>query len=102
MLKSVGKIIPIFYHVEPSDLRYIEQGKGIYALAFSEHEKKGRYTTEKLDVWKRALCDSSFLYGYAVNNNEDEATVLKSIVNRLLQIMKKVPLWVAEHPLGLD
>lgn len=32
----------------------------------------------------------------------DEATVLKNIVNRALAIMKKAPLWVAEHPLGLD
>ncbi|GLJ45356.1 hypothetical protein SUGI_0954690 [Cryptomeria japonica] len=32
----------------------------------------------------------------------DEATVLKKIVNCALKIMKKDPLWVAEHPLGLD
>ncbi|GLJ45358.1 hypothetical protein SUGI_0954730 [Cryptomeria japonica] len=99
MLKTGQKIIPIFYHIDPSDVRFI---KGKYAHAFSEHEKKGRYTTEKLDEWKGALCSSSLLSGYLVSNNEDEATVLKSIVNCALKIMKKTPLWVAEHPLGLD
>ncbi|GLJ10178.1 hypothetical protein SUGI_0123490 [Cryptomeria japonica] len=102
MLKTGSKIIPIFYHVDPSDLRYVDQGKGKYAHAFSEHERKGRYTPEKLDDWKRALHNTSFLSGYLVSNNEDEATVLKHIVNCTFQIMKKVPLWVAEHPVGLD
>ncbi|XP_057814294.2 disease resistance protein TAO1 isoform X2 [Cryptomeria japonica] len=102
MLKTGATIIPIFYHIEPSDLRWIESGKGKYADAFSEHEKKGRYTPEKLNVWRRALRDSSFISGYTINNNKDEATVLKNIVNCTFQIMKKVPLWVAEHPLGLD
>ncbi|GLJ45355.1 hypothetical protein SUGI_0954640 [Cryptomeria japonica] len=102
MLKTGKKIIPIFYHIDPSDLRYIDQGKGKYAHAFSEHEKKGRYKSEKLDEWKGALHNSSFLSGYLVSNNEDEATVLKNIVNCALKIMKKAPLWVAEHPLGLD
>ncbi|XP_057863159.2 disease resistance protein Roq1 [Cryptomeria japonica] len=102
MLKTGKKIIPIFYHVDPSDLRWVDQEKGKYAHAFSEHEKKGRYKSEKLDEWKGALHNSSFLSGYLGSNNEDEATVLKNIVNCALKIMKKSPLWVAEHPLGLD
>ncbi|GLJ11110.1 hypothetical protein SUGI_0143240 [Cryptomeria japonica] len=102
MLKSGKKIIPIFYHVEPSDLRYVDQGKGKYASAFSEHEEKRRYTQERLDVWKRALCDSSFLHGYTVSDNKDEATVLKTVVTCVLQIIKKDPLWVADHPVRLD
>ncbi|XP_057834984.2 probable 2' cyclic ADP-D-ribose synthase BdTIR [Cryptomeria japonica] len=42
MLKTGTKIIPIFYYVDPSDLRWVAQGKGIYTDAFSQHEKKGR------------------------------------------------------------
>ncbi|XP_057873706.2 TMV resistance protein N [Cryptomeria japonica] len=102
MFKSGAKVILISDHVDPSHLRCIEQGKGIYAPSFAELEKKGRYTQEKLHVWKTALCDSSFIPGYMVNNNMDEATILKNIVNCSLQIMKKVPLWVAEHLLGLN
>ncbi|GLJ33992.1 hypothetical protein SUGI_0683690 [Cryptomeria japonica] len=100
MLQTPAKIIPVFYHVESSDVRWVQ--KGIYAHAFSEYGKKGRYTQEKLDEWKTALHNISFRSGYPVNNNEDEARVLKNIVNHALQILKKDPLWVAEHPLGLD
>ena len=34
MLKTGAKIIPIFYHVEPSDLRWIDRREGMYANAF--------------------------------------------------------------------
>ncbi|GLJ10179.1 hypothetical protein SUGI_0123500 [Cryptomeria japonica] len=103
MLKTGKRIIPIFYHVDPSDLRWIGQGKGKYAPAFSEYEKKGRYKSEKLDEWKGALHNSSFLSGYLVNNDEDEARVLKNIVNCAIKIMKKKgPLWVTDRPVGLD
>ncbi|GLJ10180.1 hypothetical protein SUGI_0123510 [Cryptomeria japonica] len=102
MLKTGKKIFPIFYHVDLSDLSLDGQGKGKYAYAFSEHEKKGRYKSEKLDEWKRALHESSLIPGYLVSNNEDEATVLKNIVNCAFETLKKVPLSVADHPVGLD
>ncbi|GLJ33997.1 hypothetical protein SUGI_0683760 [Cryptomeria japonica] len=72
MLQTPAKIFPVFYHVESSDVRWVQ--KGIYAHAFSEYGKKGRYTQEKLDEWKTALHNISFRSGYPVNNNEDEAT----------------------------
>lgn len=70
VLKTGAKIIPIFYHVEPSDLRWVQQGKGKYAHAFSEHVKKGRYTEEKLNQWKEALYNISFNSGFLVKDNE--------------------------------
>ncbi|XP_057835033.2 disease resistance protein Roq1 [Cryptomeria japonica] len=102
MLKTGAKIIPIFYHVEPSELRWIDLGEGMYAKAFSEHGKKGKYSPEKLDEWKRALYNISFHSSYQVNKNEDEARILKNIVNCAIKAIKMVSLPVAEHPQGLD
>ncbi|GLJ34204.1 hypothetical protein SUGI_0687490 [Cryptomeria japonica] len=85
MLRTGTKIIPIFYHVEPSDARWVIQGKGIYADAFSQHEKKGRFSSEKIEEWKRALHDVSFLSGHIVNEDRDEGRLLKSIFNEALQ-----------------
>ncbi|GLJ34185.1 hypothetical protein SUGI_0687090 [Cryptomeria japonica] len=102
LLKTGAKIIPIFYHVEPSDLRWIDVGEGTYANAFSEHGKKRKYSPEKLDEWRRALYNISFHSGYKVKNNEDEARILKNIVNCAIKVMKMVSLPVAEHPQGLD
>ncbi|KAH9289105.1 hypothetical protein KI387_033222, partial [Taxus chinensis] len=101
MLKTGIKIIPIFYHVKPSDLRSIDQGIGIYADAFSEHENKGKYILEKLEEWRIALNNISFHSGYMVCDSEDEGRVLKNIVKFVLGTVKLVPLEVAKHPVGL-
>ncbi|KAH9288994.1 hypothetical protein KI387_033111 [Taxus chinensis] len=100
MIKTGTKIIPIFYNVKPSDLRWTDQG--IYADAFSEHEKKGKYDPGKLRGWKEALHVISFLSGYEVNKNEDEGILVKKIVDHVLRFKKKFPVKVAKHPVGLD
>ena len=67
MLKSGAPIVPVFYHVQPDDVRY---AKGVYAKAFSRHEEKGRYTSEKLQEWKNALHNVSINIGHIVDNKE--------------------------------
>lgn len=70
MLKTGTRIVPVFYYVDPSDLRWVGQGKGIYSPAFSQYEQKGRYTSEKLEEWKMALQNISFHSGFVVNNDK--------------------------------
>ncbi|KAH9289390.1 hypothetical protein KI387_033507 [Taxus chinensis] len=89
MLKTGATVIPVFYHVQPTDLRWVAQGKGIYADAFSDHENKDRYSLQNLEEWKMAL------------HTVDEGRLLKSIVNSVLGSIKGVPLEVAKHPVGL-
>ncbi|KAH9288951.1 hypothetical protein KI387_033068 [Taxus chinensis] len=100
MLKTGNKIIPVFYNVEPADLRWV--AKGIYASAFSHHKHKRRYCSETLEDWKKALHDVSYYNGQMLKNDDDGGRLLKSIVNCVLKHMKKVPLEVAKHPVGLD
>ncbi|GLJ10584.1 hypothetical protein SUGI_0131140 [Cryptomeria japonica] len=102
MLKTKAKIIPVFYHVDPSDLRWVAQGKGEYAPAFSDYEEKGRYTSVKLKEWKMALETISMHSGCVVTDNFDEGEVLKEIANIVLKTTGKAPLDVAKHPVGLD
>ncbi|GLJ35940.1 hypothetical protein SUGI_0721170 [Cryptomeria japonica] len=102
MLKSGTPIIPVFYQVQPDDLRHVVQGKGIYAAAFLKHQEKGRYSKNRLEEWKMALHTVSFYKGERINNDDEEQRVLKNIVNRVLTVMKIVPLEVAKHPVGLD
>ncbi|GLJ33302.1 hypothetical protein SUGI_0670040 [Cryptomeria japonica] len=65
MLKTCTPIVPIFYHVQPDDVRY---AKGVYGHAFLEHEKKGRYTSKKLQEWKNALNNVSYNVGSIIHN----------------------------------
>ncbi|GLJ33274.1 hypothetical protein SUGI_0669450 [Cryptomeria japonica] len=99
MLKTCTPIVPIFYHVQPDDVRY---AKGVYGHAFLEHEKKGRYASEKLQEWKNALNNVSYNVGSIIHNEVDGESLPKSIVNRVLKIIKNVPFVVSKHPIGLD
>jgi hypothetical protein len=65
MLKSFkskqGTIIPVFYGVKPSDLRWT--AKGAYAEAFHNHEMKQRYDTQIIRSWKDALSEVAEISG---------------------------------------
>ncbi|GLJ34259.1 hypothetical protein SUGI_0688520 [Cryptomeria japonica] len=70
MLETGTPIIPVFYLVDPSDLRWVAQDKGRYAPAFSHHKKKRRYTSKMLREWKSALQKVSYLSGYMLNSDD--------------------------------
>ncbi|XP_057855875.2 disease resistance protein RPV1 [Cryptomeria japonica] len=95
MLESNAKIIPVFYQVEPWELRHIE--KGVYADAFNKYEEKGRYL-EKLKEWKEALQSVSFTTGYQFSNSEGWKQIVLA-VQRGIQRAKS--LHVAKYPVGL-
>ncbi|GLJ52903.1 hypothetical protein SUGI_1127010 [Cryptomeria japonica] len=102
MIKSGTKIVPFFYYVEPNDLRYVAQRKGIYADSFERHKNKRRYSPDKLKEWEYALHKVSFYSGEIIKNNDDEMRLLKNIVNIVLKEISNVPLVVAKHPVGLN
>ncbi|GLJ37245.1 hypothetical protein SUGI_0755440 [Cryptomeria japonica] len=74
MLKTKVLFIPVFCDVDPSDLRYPD--KGVYAPAFAKHQKKKRFSKERLQQWKAALHSSSLISGYKFNTSSDNVEML--------------------------
>lgn len=62
MLASKKPLIPVFYKVEPENLRWPENEKGPFAKAFIHHMESGR----KWDVerWKGALKEAANITGF--------------------------------------
>ncbi|KAF3950119.1 hypothetical protein CMV_024081, partial [Castanea mollissima] len=54
------KVVPIFYHVNPSDVR---NQTGPFGKAFAEHNKDDRIDGEKIQKWKKALTEVGNLSG---------------------------------------
>eukprot|EP01018_Ginkgo_biloba_P031642 Gb_03865 [translate_table: standard] len=98
MLKSGAKIIPVFYDVEPSDLRRVE--RGVYADAFVQYEKKYGYKPHQLEEWKNALRKVADYSGLELKN--DQGKLLKCIVENVQRNVKRVRLEVGNDPVGLD
>ncbi|XP_057817716.1 disease resistance protein Roq1-like [Cryptomeria japonica] len=92
--------IPVFYDVQPWELRYIDNDKSQYAAAFSNYWSKGR-NLDKLDKWKSSLESASNISGYEQSEHKDN--LCERIVSRVLQEKEKRALLpVAKYPVGLD
>ncbi|XP_040998906.1 disease resistance protein RUN1-like [Juglans microcarpa x Juglans regia] len=72
------KVLPIFYHVDPSDARKQE---GTFRDAFAEHEKNIE-NKDKVQTWRNALKKVANLSGFHLKNG-DEPTFIKEIVKMI-------------------
>ena len=61
MVRSGKPVVPVFYDVEPVDLRWVEDGP--FAKAFENHKSKGR-SKKKVQEWRDALVALAGITGF--------------------------------------
>ncbi|XP_059665517.1 disease resistance protein RUN1-like [Cornus florida] len=100
---KVGQtILPIFYNVDPSQVR---KQKGSFAEAFAKHEENfGEEDKEKVQKWRAALVEVANLSGWDLNDvaNGHEAKCIQKIVQEIIKKLKHIPLYVAKYEVGID
>jgi len=65
---SSSRVLPIFYDVDPSEVR---KQSGYYGIAFEEHEGRFREDIEKMEEvlrWREALTQVANLSGWDIRN----------------------------------
>ncbi|PON49924.1 TIR domain containing protein [Trema orientale] len=68
-ITNVGQIVlPIFYDVDPSDVR---RQKGTFGEAFRKHEERMGSDSDKVVLWRKALEQASDLSGWNLRNTLD-------------------------------
>ncbi|KAL1803616.1 hypothetical protein ACET3Z_032263 [Daucus carota] len=78
--RTKNQVIPVFYHVNPSDLRH---HKGSFGVALKKHEK--RHSVDRIQKWKSALTEVAALSGYHLEDaKESEADTIQNIVDNVL------------------
>ncbi|MBA0771080.1 hypothetical protein Gotri_019605, partial [Gossypium trilobum] len=75
--KDKGRVFPVFYDVDPSDLR---KQKGKVEEAFAEHEK--RYDEDKVQRWRNALTQVANIKGWHLNHRH-ETEFIGDIVRKI-------------------
>ncbi|MED6170564.1 hypothetical protein PIB30_032243 [Stylosanthes scabra] len=90
-------VLPIFYFVEPSDVKYQNNE---YGKAMTDHENKGRYN-QRLEAWKSALFAVGNKSGLCVNKNIPWGEAISKIVEQVTKIVPPLPLYI-HRPLGCD
>ncbi|XP_057446600.1 TMV resistance protein N-like isoform X2 [Lotus japonicus] len=107
--KKKGRLVlPVFYDVNPSDVRCGETGS--YGVALAMHEERFRNmkesfedNMERLKKWKVALKQAANLSGWQIKlGNEYEHEFIGKIVREVSNKINRTPLHVADYPVGLE
>ncbi|KAB2059727.1 hypothetical protein ES319_A11G326900v1 [Gossypium barbadense] len=79
------KVFPIFYDVDPSDLRKQKEKVG---EAFAEHEERYKEDKDKIQKWRNALTEVANIKGWHLHNRHESAfigDIVKNISAKLCQ-----------------
>ncbi|KAI5554493.1 hypothetical protein BDE02_19G017600 [Populus trichocarpa] len=98
--KKSGQIaLPIFYDIDPSDVR---KQAGSFAEAFVKHEE--RFEEKLVKEWRKALEEAGNLSGWNLNDmaNGHEAKFIEEIIKDVLNKLDPKYLYVPEHLVGMD
>ncbi|KAJ4723405.1 putative disease resistance protein (TIR-NBS-LRR class) [Melia azedarach] len=80
-------VIPIFYHVHPSEVR---KQIGSYKKAFVEHDKRFKKMPEKIQKWRDSLTKASHLSGYESTKIRPEGKLVDTIVKDVVKILDDI------------
>ncbi|KAL6204044.1 hypothetical protein ACLB2K_021314 [Fragaria x ananassa] len=86
--ESRKTILPIFFHVDPSDIRH---QKNQFEVAFTEHESKGRYDIKKVKQWRAGLTKVGNLSGWDSKRHKSERELIEDIVKFVRKKVLEAP-----------
>ncbi|XP_058733732.1 uncharacterized protein LOC131605388 [Vicia villosa] len=92
------QILPIFYDVDPSDVRH---QKGSYAEAFSKHEQRFQQDSQMVQRWRETLTHVANLSGWDVRQKPQSAEI-KKIVRKIIKILDCKSSCVSKDLVGMD
>ncbi|KAK0574072.1 hypothetical protein LWI29_017828 [Acer saccharum] len=92
-------ILPVFYQVDPSNVRRQE---GRFKEDFKRHEE--RFGKEVVSKWREAMGKVGGISGWVFNNSDEEQSVnlVQLLVKRVLTKLSNTPIRVAAYTVGID
>nr|XP_004310272.2 PREDICTED: TMV resistance protein N-like isoform X2 [Fragaria vesca subsp. vesca] len=98
-MKEMGtKVLPVFYHVDPSEVR--TQTGEHFGKAFEKHQKRYKKEPTKVQRWKDALFQVGNLSGWHLQDGS-ESKVIQEIVEKVFTEMNKI-ISTSEGLVGMD
>ncbi|XP_058743466.1 disease resistance protein RUN1-like [Vicia villosa] len=102
--KTTGQIVlPIFYHVEASEVRHQNDGYRRALQATAKRRSSGGERMEHmLSKWTTALNEAGTIIGWDFQNFRNEVELISEIVQDVSRKLKSRLLKITEFPVGLD
>ncbi|KAJ9676054.1 hypothetical protein PVL29_024849 [Vitis rotundifolia] len=93
------RVVPIFYDVDPSEVR---RQSGGYGKAFAYHQKDANQEKKKeIQKWRTALTEAGNLAGYDLRNYRYESEVIENIIDDVLKTSHQL-LHVGNNIIGMN
>ncbi|KAK9941349.1 hypothetical protein M0R45_017955 [Rubus argutus] len=95
-------VFPIFYKVDPSDVRH---QRGTFGEALARHESRFKDDLEKVMImrWREALSKAANLSGAHFLDGGHESKFIDAIVGEIsAQLLNRTNLNVAKYPVGIE
>ncbi|XP_057869815.2 disease resistance protein TAO1 isoform X2 [Cryptomeria japonica] len=103
MVNTKGLIIPLFYDVLPTHVRFPLKESSPYKTAFEKHYAQSYHKGADIDGWKDALHQICSRSGWSMDlSGGSEAQLIKTLVNDVIKTFDRVHFQVAKHPVGLE
>ncbi|CAL1358636.1 unnamed protein product [Linum trigynum] len=90
-------ILPIFYLIEPRDVRHCT---GSYEEAMEQQSEK--YDEETIEAWKEALNAVGQIKGWSVNESDGQGTVAELVYSRVWPLVHENYKLVTNELIGID
>ncbi|XP_050275040.1 TMV resistance protein N-like isoform X2 [Quercus robur] len=99
--KKNGQVVfPVFYKVDPSEVR---SQKGKFGEALAKHEENFKYDTNKVQRWRAALNEAGNLSGWHYKNDLPQFTFIQKIFEGISSAkLKCSKVFVVNYPVGID
>ncbi|XP_030946549.1 TMV resistance protein N-like [Quercus lobata] len=95
--KNIGQlVVPVFYKVDPSEVR---GQKREFGVALTKHEEKFKNNIDKVQNWRMALKEVGGLSGWHYKNGDTEAKFIQTIVEN---IPKYTAMLVEKYLVGVE
>ncbi|KAK4259250.1 hypothetical protein QN277_005598 [Acacia crassicarpa] len=92
-------VIPVFYNVDPSNIR---KQDGSFGDGFAKLKFRFKHNLEKVQEWKNALIQSTKLSGWDSKNIRPESKLVKKIVEDILSKLNTESSFHVEGLVGID
>ncbi|XP_004308393.1 PREDICTED: uncharacterized protein LOC101300767 [Fragaria vesca subsp. vesca] len=86
-MEDENRILPLFYHVDPSDIRYQKRS---FEEAFTKHVKSNRHESKKVQEWRDALAKVANSSGWHTQNYKTERELADAIVDFVCSIVQPI------------
>ncbi|XP_059454811.1 disease resistance protein RPV1-like [Corylus avellana] len=92
-------VVPVFYKVDPSEVRHQRKSFGV---AFAKHEERFKDKQMMVQKWRTALTQVSNLSGWHLGNRSEPEFIREIIEWVNLILVKKTYFQVAQYPVGIE